>query len=67
MKVSVYIALIVGLIEGVLEYFNIFNINSLYLKSLTCKLPLSLYGLSWAVFSILGFIIGNVICKINKT
>ena len=67
MKVSVYIALIVGLIEGVLEYFNIFNINSLYLKSLMDKLPLSQYGLSWAVFSILGFIIGNVICKINRT
>ena len=61
MKISVYIALVLGSIEGILEYLNIFKINNLGFQSLMDKLPLSEYGLSWVVFSILGFIIGNII------
>lgn len=65
MKISVYIASIAGLVEGILEYLNMFHINSFYLESLMDKLPLSEYGLSWLVFSILGFIIGRTVRQLK--
>lgn len=66
MKVSVYIVFVAGLIEGILEYLNMFHINSLYLESLIYRLPLSEYGLSWAIFSILGFVIASIVGRKNK-
>ncbi|HLR34303.1 MAG TPA: branched-chain amino acid transport system II carrier protein, partial [Tissierellales bacterium] len=63
MKIGVYIALMIGILEGLMEYLKIVDVESIYISWLITKLPLSDYGLSWVVFSIIGFLIGNILGK----
>jgi len=46
-----------------MEYLKIVDVESIYISWLITKLPLSDYGLSWVVFSIIGFLIGNILGK----
>lgn len=63
MKIGVYIAFVIGILEGLIEYLKIIGIESIYINSFITKLPLSEYGLSWVIFSIAGFLIGNIVGK----
>lgn len=63
MKVAVYISLTIGVLEGLMEYFKLIDIENIYISGLIAKLPLSDYGLSWVVISFIGFLVGNIIGK----
>ncbi len=63
MKYSVYIALIIGIFEGIIEYMKMFNINITAIESFIQKLPLGNYGMTWMIFSIILFLIGNLVGK----
>lgn len=63
MKIGVYIALIIGISEGLVEYLKIIGAESIYISWFIAKLPLSNYGLSWVVFSIIGFLLGSILGK----
>ncbi len=67
MKVSVYLALFMGIIEGLLEYFKLFNLNIGIVDSVLSSLPLYNYGLSWMVLSFLAFAISSLYVKFVKT
>lgn len=66
MKMATYIALTLGGIEGIVSYLNMLGVNTLGFQSIMNRLPLSEYGLSWIIFSILGFILGNIVGRGNK-
>lgn len=58
MRVAVMVALVFGIIDGFIGYMNMFGISMRNIENVYRLLPLSSYGLSWIIFSIVGFIIG---------
>ena len=59
MRLATYLAFAIGIVEGILEYLYMFNMGSSFLSGFMDKLPLAEFGLSWILFAIVGFIIGN--------
>lgn len=66
MKYSVYTALFMGSMEGIMEYLKMFKVDVLGIEKVLSKLPLSNYGMTWLVFSIVAFLVGDIIGKKNN-
>jgi LIVCS family branched-chain amino acid:cation transporter len=63
MRIAVYISLVMGALEGLVEFLKLIDIESIYISGLMAKLPLSKYGLAWVPISLIGFLIGNALGK----
>lgn len=63
MRLAVYISLVIGLLEGIVEYLELVSVKSVYIKGLIGKLPLANYGLGWVPITLMGFLIGCVLGK----
>ena len=63
MRIAVYISLVMGAFEGLVEFLKLIDIESIYISGLMAKLPLSKYGLAWVPISLIGFLIGNALGK----
>lgn len=66
MKVAVLVSMGFGTIDGVIGYAHLLNINIQNFEHIFKTLPLSNFGLSWIIFSILGFFIGYFMKKEKK-
>ena len=63
MRIAVYISLVMGALEGLVEFLKLIDIESIYISGLIAKFPLSKYGLAWVPISLIGFLIGNALGK----
>ena len=63
MRIAVYISLVMGAFEGLVEFLKLIDIESIYISGLIAKFPLSKYGLAWVPISLIGFLIGNALGK----
>lgn len=69
MRIAVFVAVIFGCIDGLMGYARLININIQGFEVYFKLLPLSEFGLSWIIFSVIGFFVGYYIKKesINVT
>lgn len=63
MRVAVSVSLVFGIIDGLIGYMNMFNLNISAFEKVYRLLPLSNYELGWILFSILGYFVGYFFIK----
>lgn len=63
MRIAVYISLVMGVLEGLVEYLKLIDMESVYISGLIARLPLSNYGLGWVPITLMGFLIGSALGK----
>lgn len=63
MRIAVYISLVMGVLEGLVEYLKLIGMESVYISGFIARLPLSNYGLGWVPITLMGFLIGSQLGK----
>lgn len=65
MRYSVYIALIIGSIEGLMDYLRMFKVDIGRLEEIFSGLPMARWGLAWLLFAVIASILGNLVVYVK--